>query len=152
MNLNEIETSAPLKFRAIPKAPEMPSKPFYFTLQDAVLVGGIGSFRRLYLQDQYYPPDQFTGHVDKDKREIYGGNVFHFSYKGEGRLMVKYAYLFWNSDDGQWWLWDMEKKQTAGCWSNCLWEIEKRGLQIEVIGNIHNPDALPEEVRRMLDD
>jgi len=148
MNPNNI-TSPPQRYRAVH---------FDGTISDEVLdlgfgVGGVkvvnvivrGIRRSWFVGEDCHPPDLSTGHYDADGKELFGGDVCD-TYNSigvvcwmDGCFCVRYVIK-------------PDKRrgyETEGAVHLALyWQ----GSAPQVIGNIHNPAALPEEVRRMLDD
>lgn len=149
MNIDEIQTSAPLEFRAVDDETKA-VREFHFI--DLIHYNG-----NLPDFTQWHHVDQFTGYTDKDGKKIYGGDVI----KGFGRyFVVKWgiAQIDKIAPDG------MENR--VDC-ASFYFEVIQGGAPLypiiynfkgehdlqtlKVIGNIHNLDALPEEVRRMVE-
>jgi uncharacterized phage protein (TIGR01671 family) len=141
----EITTSPPLKFRAVHKE----TKGEYFLGLDDVRYGVLQLEKKaVALKD--CDIDQSTGHHDADSKEIYGGDVVVIQSTPECSLSPLHTgkelifIVAWNKESL---LWDL-KDATGGYGFFEFWDDQLSSMR--VVGNIHNPDALPEEVRRML--
>lgn len=141
MNIADTETSPPHKFRAVYKHLLTER---YFTFANIFHGNEIGVLKDGCL-DCTQPTwriadchiDQFTGHVDKNDREIYGGDVVKVDfYNSVGIGMIQWKQAAWFI------CWISVDRHDALLYST--WRETK-----EILGNVHNPDALPEEVREM---
>jgi hypothetical protein len=155
MNQNDIVTSPPQRYRAVHKetGKEYRVVQLYWDrlgrlASIEILTGVLGKTRRLVKATNYHI-DQSTGHYDAEKREVFGGDVRFVNWPSNGFYVV----TGWESRRKSidfveaWYSYPLDD-------SICdrPYPISNDIFLSKVIGNIHNPEALPEEVRRMCDD
>lgn len=148
MNSENLATSPPLKFRAVHKVTK---HTWYFTFAEiirddagtAIVVPETEDYSADMVLLSECHVDLFTGHYDKGGKggkEIYGGDVV--CRKGDVFL------VYWN-EDGLWCGRHPSSALEEQDPDTSLWAITKYG-GCNVIGNIHNPATLPEEVGNLL--
>jgi phenolic acid decarboxylase len=157
VKLNEILTGPPLKLRVVHFDGRIakstgPNTISAFEFEGHVLraihvhlASGIDVERWIVDQDCHLP-DLSTGHHDKDGKGIYGGDVRRFNSE-EIKITGDYYFIVvWKQKDTSFCIHWLSLSLNVGC------SIETVLTYSTYLGNIHNPEALPEEVRRMLND
>ena len=117
-----------------------PTRPIKFRTFNAPGVSGMHVFT---LDNEYdcetgafgpHPLMQYTGLYDKNRKEIYEGDVLTLGKKGWDDFKVS-----WSNGMASYWLYSVKTGQTF--WDG--WFDEEKASKCEVIGNVHeNKDLL----------
>jgi len=130
MNLTEIQTSPPGKFRAVHKETR---ESYYFNLgvDDRSLAVDCVQLTECWI-------DLCTDHTDNKDKEIYGGDLLRSEHR---------AYLIgWDTEAMTWIVIDPATNLGRGALSGYHFNED------EIIGNIHQLNELSEDVRKMLEE
>ena len=148
MKLDNI-TSPELLFRAVHKET---GNPIEFTIGQvkydkrlelvfAHVVDGKNDLTPVKLSD-CHKPDLWTGHVDSEGTKVFGADVWRV-YNGDRSLYEDFL-IEWNREQGCWnkrWL---RKPHEVSSFT------ARQASNGTIIGNIHNVEALPDEVSKIL--
>ena len=133
MNINDIPTSSELKYRLTHKDDNYQKKEEFFTFEK------LRDDDWSVLSDCHIDP--FTGYKNKDGKDVYGGDILQGITTGV---------VCWSNYTGEWYIFNLKdpndpKPETLAGYG------ESQSWSFQIIGNTHNVDALPEEVRKMIE-